>query len=109
MQTLHFLYVVDSRCKNFSFRQAPADPYYRHVKARKDEIAEAAILTTGGVLSEFLTFFAADQRLRDRAGRTVQALLEVSGVRVVPETRQPFCPAWSFTAKPKPTNKPGLY
>jgi hypothetical protein len=44
--------------------------------ARQDEIADASIFTTDAVLSEFLTFFAGDKRLRNRAGRTVEALLE---------------------------------
>ena len=47
----------------------PADPYYRNVMARQDEIADASILTTDAVLSEFLTFFAGDKRLRDRVDR----------------------------------------
>jgi len=68
----------------------PADPYYRDVIARRDEIADARILTTDAVLSEFLTFFAGDKRLRDRAGRTVQALLEDPDSRVIPESRQTF-------------------
>jgi hypothetical protein len=38
----------------------PANPYYRNVLSGKDEIAEASIFTTDGVLSEFLTFFAGD-------------------------------------------------
>ena len=68
----------------------PADPYYRNVMARQDEIADASIFTTDAVLSEFLTFFAGDKRLRDRAGRTVEALLEDSDIHVIPESRQTF-------------------
>jgi predicted nucleic acid-binding protein len=68
----------------------PADPYYRSVMARKDEIADASIFTTDAVLSEFLTFFAGDTRLRDRAGRTVEALLEDPDIHVIPESRQTF-------------------
>ena len=68
----------------------PADPYYRNVMARQDEIAAASILTTDAVLSEFLTFFAGDKRLRDRAGRTVEALLEDPDIHVIPESRQTF-------------------
>jgi uncharacterized protein len=68
----------------------PADPYYRDVVARHDEIADASIFTTDAVLSEFLTFFAGDKRLRDRAGRTVEALLEDPDIHVIPESRQTF-------------------
>lgn len=68
----------------------PDDPYYRMVLDRKDEIADASIFSTDGVLSEFLTFFAGDARLRDRAGRTVEALLEAPSIRVIPESRRTF-------------------
>ena len=68
----------------------PADRYYRSVITRKDEIADSSIFTTGAVLSEFLTFFAGEKRLRDRAGRTVKALLEDPGIHVIPESRQTF-------------------
>jgi len=68
----------------------PADPYYANVMARQDEIADASIFATDAVLSEFLTFFAADKRLRDRAGRTVEALLKDPDVHVIPESRQTF-------------------
>ena len=42
----------------------PADPYYRNVMARQDEIADASIFTTDAVLSEFLTFLAVSRDTR---------------------------------------------
>ena len=68
----------------------PADPYYRDVMARDDEISEASIFTTDAVLSEFLTLFAGDMRLRDRAARTVAALLNDPDIHAIPESRQTF-------------------
>jgi uncharacterized protein len=60
----------------------PADSCYQDAAALDDELAGATIFTTDEVLSEFLTFFAADAWLRDRAARTVSALLQDSDVRV---------------------------
>ncbi len=68
----------------------PADPYYGNVMARRDEIMDVSILTTDAVLSELLTFFAADRRLRERASRTVAALLQDPDIHVIPESRQTF-------------------
>lgn len=65
----------------------PADGARRAI-ARKDEIADASVFTTNAVLSEFPTFFAADARLRDRAGRTVEALMKDSAIHVISESRQ---------------------
>jgi predicted nucleic acid-binding protein len=67
-----------------------ADPHYRDAVAREDELFHVAIFTTDEVLSEFLTFFAADMRLRDRAARTVSALLQNPDVRVIPQSRESF-------------------
>ena len=52
------------------------------------EIAEATILTTDEVLTEFLTFFAENTHWRNRAGQTVQALLDAPDVKIVP--REPI-------------------
>jgi predicted nucleic acid-binding protein len=69
----------------------PADPRYREAIALDDRLAGSTIFTTDEVLSEFLTFFAGDEWLRDRAARTVSMLLfEDRAVRVVPQSRDSF-------------------
>jgi predicted nucleic acid-binding protein len=50
----------------------------------------ATVVTTDEVLSEFLTFFAEDAWLRNRAARTVQALLTDPAVLVIPQSRESF-------------------
>jgi predicted nucleic acid-binding protein len=67
-----------------------SDPQYRDAVAAESHLAGAKIITTDEVLSEFLTFFAADAWLRDRASRAVQALLNSSSVRVIPQSRETF-------------------
>jgi predicted nucleic acid-binding protein len=52
--------------------------------------ADATIVTTDEVLSEFLTFFSGESWLRQRAVQTVQMLLNQPGVRVIPQTRESF-------------------
>ena len=42
------------------------------------------------VLAEFLTFFSGNLHWRNRAGRTVQALLHAPGVRVIADSRPVF-------------------
>lgn len=49
----------------------PADARYQDVIAVEDMLRGATIFTTDEVLSEFLTFFAGDDWLRNRAARTV--------------------------------------
>ncbi len=68
----------------------PADPRYRDAVARDEELSGVTIFTTDEVLTEFLTFFAADTRLRARAPRTVSALLHEPDTRVVPQSRESF-------------------
>jgi predicted nucleic acid-binding protein len=68
----------------------PSDLQYRDAVAVESHLAGAKIITTEEVLSEFLTFFAADAWLRDRASRAVQALLNSSSVRVIPQSRETF-------------------
>ena len=67
-----------------------ADSSYQQAAALDDELAGTTIFTTDEVLSEFLTFFAGDAWLRERAVRTVSALLEDSDVRVIPQSHDSF-------------------
>lgn len=58
--------------------------------ALADQFAGTTILSTDEVLSEFLTFFAGHPRLRERAARTVSALIQQPGVRIIPQSRDTF-------------------
>jgi predicted nucleic acid-binding protein len=49
-----------------------------------------SILTTDEVLTELLTFSAADQHLRVEASLVVNDLLADENVRVIPQTRRSF-------------------
>ena len=67
-----------------------ADSRYQDAVAIDSTIADATILTTDEVLTEFLTYFAEDAWLRNRAARTVQELLKDPDVLVVPQSRESF-------------------
>jgi len=80
----------------------PADPYYRNVVARKDEIADSSIFTTDAVLSEFLTFFAGTRACAIVRAAPLQHSWKIPVSTSFRKAGKPFCPAWSFTA-PDPT------
>ena len=67
-----------------------ADARYRDANAADDIIAGATIFTTDEVLAEFLTFFAGDAWLRNRAAETVSRLLNEPDVCVVAQSRESF-------------------
>jgi hypothetical protein len=62
------------------------DPDYWNAMAREAEMPTVTIFTTDEVLTEFLTFFTADARLRDRAAQTAVTLLNDPAVRVIQQT-----------------------
>jgi predicted nucleic acid-binding protein len=68
----------------------PADPRYQEAVALEEELEGVTLFTTDEVLSEFLTFFAADAWLRSHADRTVRFLLESPDIRVIPQSRSTF-------------------
>ena len=68
----------------------PADSRYCDVDAFDDLLARATIFTTEEVLTEFLTFFAADAWLRQRAAETVRELITDPEVRVIPQSHESF-------------------
>ena len=74
----------------------PADSRYQDAVAIDSAIADATILTTDEVLTEFLTYFAEDSWLRNRAARTVQKLLKDPDVLVVPQSRESFLSGLEF-------------
>ena len=67
-----------------------SDPQYREALAAESEFANAEIITTDEVLSEFLTFFAGDAWLRARAIRAAEGLMNSPRVTVVPQSRETF-------------------
>ena len=68
----------------------PSDARYRDALAVESTLAGARILTTEEVLSEFLTFFAADPRWRARASRAVQGLFQTPDVYIVRQSHESF-------------------
>lgn len=68
----------------------PADSSYHDANAVDDLLAGATVFTTDEVLAEFLTFFAVDAWLRNRAAETVLKLLKEPDVRVVAQSRESF-------------------
>jgi predicted nucleic acid-binding protein len=68
----------------------PADSRYHDANAVDDLLAGATVFTTDEVLAEFLTFFAVDAWLRNRAAETVLKLLKEPDVRVVAQSRESF-------------------
>ncbi len=67
-----------------------SDARYRDALAIEHTLAGAKIWTTEEVLSEFLTFFAADARWRARASRAVQSLLEAPDVYIIRQSHESF-------------------
>jgi len=68
----------------------PSDSRYRDAVAVDGLLAGTTLFTTDEVLAEFLTFFAGDDWLRDRAARTVLELLQDPEMRVIPQSRESF-------------------
>jgi hypothetical protein len=77
----------------------PADPYYRDVIARRDEIADARILTTDAVLSEFLTFFAGTSVCVIAPAAPFKRSWKIQIAASFPKAGKPSWLAWSFTAR----------
>jgi predicted nucleic acid-binding protein len=68
----------------------PADARYQDASSIDDTLTGATVFTTDEVLAEFLTFFAGDTWLRNRAAETVLKLLNEPGVCVVAQSRESF-------------------
>ena len=68
----------------------PAETRYRDALALDAKMAGLLILTTDEVLSEFLTFFAGDRWLRERAIAAVKGLARNRRVHIIPQTRESF-------------------
>jgi predicted nucleic acid-binding protein len=68
----------------------PDDSRYQDAIAFDNILADATILTTDEILTEFMTFFSADPWQRSRAAATVRSLLTDPEVRVIPQSRESF-------------------
>jgi len=68
----------------------PDDTRYRDAVVFDKVLTAATIFTTDEVLAEFMTFFSADPRQRDRAAMTVRRLLVHPVIRVIPQSRESF-------------------
>ena len=69
---------------------SPNDSSYRVVESMDDVLSTTSLVTTDEVLVEFLTFFAADPWLRQRAAETVQQILQDPEVCLVPQSHESF-------------------
>ena len=68
----------------------PAETRYQDALALDAKMAGLLIVTTDEVLSEFLTFFAGDRWLRERAIAAVKGLARNRRVHIIPQTRESF-------------------
>ncbi len=62
----------------------PADPYHAMVLNCDAELADAGVVTTDEVLTEYLTFYASDPRLRVRAAGAVRRIQANEDILVLP-------------------------
>ena len=59
-------------------------------------LANVQIITTDEVLSEFLTAFRHDQRLRAAASRQVNGVMADRSITIIPQSRQSFEQGFAF-------------
>jgi predicted nucleic acid-binding protein len=79
----------------------PRDGFHHKVLEFSRSLRPQSIVTTDEVLTELLTFAAADQQLRREASLVVNDVLADENVRVVPQTRQSFLAGFSlYQARP---------
>ena len=68
----------------------PRDSFHHRVLEFSRSLRPQSIVTTDEVLTELLTFSAADQQLRLEASLVVNDVLVDEKVRVIPQTRESF-------------------
>jgi predicted nucleic acid-binding protein len=76
----------------------PVDSHFQQVLRFDDLLSDGGIYTTEEVLTEVLTFFAADAWLRSRAVQTVREILSDQAVRVIPQTHESFLSGFDLYA-----------
>ena len=79
----------------------PRDSFHHRVLEFSRSLRPQSIVTTDEVLTELLTFSAADQQLRLEASLVVNDVLADDNVRVIPQTRQSFLAGFAlYQARP---------
>ena len=79
----------------------PADRHSHEVLRFDDLLSAGNVYTTEEVLSEVLTFFAADTWLRNRAVETVREILSDPAVYVIPQSHKSFLSGFDlYAARP---------
>ncbi len=68
----------------------PRDSAHGEVLRFTASLPPRSVITTDEVLTEFLAFCCSDQRLRQRAGLAVEALIKDPDIRIVPQSRSTF-------------------
>jgi len=74
----------------------PNDPWKKVANEAKSTLGEVLIITTDGVLTEFLTALKKGEHMRKQAAKMVHAILENPNVKVVPQTRDSFLKGLEF-------------
>lgn len=80
---------------------ALTNPDDKHSKAASrfdDVLSEGNVYTTEEVLSEVLTFFCSDHKLRERAVDTIREILSDGAVRVIPQSHESFLSGFDLYA-----------
>jgi predicted nucleic acid-binding protein len=66
------------------------DPWAEAARQAREALGDVRLLTTDGVLTEFLTGLRHGEYLRTLAAKAVRAILDDPNVKVVPQTRDSF-------------------
>lgn len=74
----------------------PNDPWKEVARATKLALGEVFIVTTDGVLTEFLAALRKGEHMRRQAAKMVHAILENPNVKVIPQTRDSFLKGLEF-------------
>ena len=74
----------------------PNNPWKEVSRATKLALGEVFIVTTDGVLTEFLAALRKGEHMRRQAAKMVHAILENPNVKVIPQTRDSFLKGLEF-------------
>ncbi|OEU49429.1 MAG: nucleic acid-binding protein [Desulfuromonadales bacterium C00003096] len=74
----------------------PGDQWADAAKVARSLLGDALIVTTDGVLVEFLTALSRGEHMRKQAAKMVRAILENPNVKVIPQTRESFLKGLAF-------------
>ena len=74
----------------------PGDQWADAAKVARSLLGDALIVTTDGVLVEFLTALSRGEHMRKQTAKMVRAILENPNVKVIPQTRESFLKGLAF-------------